>query len=105
VLKVSAYMARPIIRAMKINENQRYVSKDEVYAYWRRRGLAAGQGVWNFFHLVKDPALDRVTKDSLEPFVRELVDLPHPGLIFLQNSVEFHDKYGELFYLKVHLFL
>ena len=46
-----------------------------------------------FFHLLRQPSADYLTRDDFFPYIKELLN-DHPGLEFLSNHAEFQDKYA-----------
>jgi serine/threonine-protein phosphatase 2A regulatory subunit B'' len=95
-LRVSRYFAEPLFRKLteRKSNSTAQLTKSDLVSFWRSN-LVLGDGVCNFFSILKHEAsITFLTRSDFREFLWTLLD-HHPGLAFLRDSPEFQERYAD----------
>ncbi|XP_050215827.2 probable serine/threonine protein phosphatase 2A regulatory subunit B''delta [Mercurialis annua] len=91
--KLPSFFSRTLFKKID-SDSTGIVTRERFIDYWIKCNLLTMDLPTRIYNVLKQPDREYLTQDDFKPILRELL-ATHPGLEFLQSTVEFQDRYAE----------
>ncbi|KAF3456758.1 hypothetical protein FNV43_RR01412 [Rhamnella rubrinervis] len=80
------------------------VTRDQFIDYWIKGNMLTKDSATQIYTILKQPGHEYLTQDDFIPVLQEILST-HPGLIFLQGTPEFQERYGETVIYRIYYYI
>ncbi|XP_048235109.1 probable serine/threonine protein phosphatase 2A regulatory subunit B''gamma isoform X2 [Ricinus communis] len=91
--KLPSFFSKTLFRKID-TDNTGTVTRDRFIDYWLRGNLLTMDLATRIYTVLKQRDCEYLTQDDFKPILRDLL-ASHPGLEFLQSTIEFQERYAE----------
>ncbi|XP_048333526.2 serine/threonine protein phosphatase 2A regulatory subunit B''alpha isoform X3 [Ziziphus jujuba] len=80
------------------------VTRDQFIDYWIKSNMLTMDLATQIYTILKQPGHEYLTQDDFRPVLDELLST-HPGLVFLQGTPEFQERYAETVIYRIFYYI
>lgn len=103
VCKLPSFFSSSLFKKIDM-ENSGRVTRDQFVQYWLDSNLLSMDLATKVFNLLKQTDKNFLTQDDFSPILKELL-ATHRGLEFLQNTLEFQERYAETVIYRIFYYI
>lgn len=93
ICKLPSFFSSSVFKKIDVNDTG-FVTRNAFVDFWMRDNLISADMATRIFHVLKQPGKSYLTQEDFRPVLKELL-ATHRGLEFLQDTLEFQERYAE----------
>lgn len=93
ICKLPSFFSSSVFKKIDVNDTG-FVTRNAFVDFWMRDNLISADMATRIFHVLKQPGKSYLMQEDFRPVLKELL-ATHRGLEFLQDTLEFQERYAE----------